>query len=357
MEVLREYRVLLPVSLLSVIFLSAVAFYYGASFAEILTLAIAIIKMTGMLLFAFLGLAVLLFLVMSFFRGWRDGKSVAENMAAFNTAVDHFFTPSRIMPGLVGVGIYVLIAIMIGLGKSLIPYVHGYDFDPMFSEMDKVIHGGVYPDRLLVPLVQRFQLYGFFNFIYLFWFHVMFGATACALFYDADSKRRMRFLWSSLVLWLAAGILGAMIFSSVGPIYYSEFYPQLENPYAELLHILKEINVSTELNVMKVSDLLLGFSRNDSVVDLNGISAMPSMHVGIVTLITCYAFSRSKWWGWICAFYTLLITMGSVILGWHYAIDGYAAIIAAIIVWACVGRILEHPATIHLHDRNFFSSH
>lgn len=345
MKALREYSVLFPVSLVALLALVAVSFCYGARPAEFWVIIIGGLSMTGALLFAFMGLVVLWFLISAFCKGWRYGYSRAQSMALFNHSVDQFFTWDRIWPGLIGAAVYYAIGIMIAVGKSLIPYVSEYHLDPALAELDRAIHGNVYPDRILVPLVLRFDLYDFFNFTYLLWFHVKFGAIACALFCDGDVSRRMRFLWASLILWLGAGILGAMALSSVGPIYYGIFYPELENPYAGLLQTLRDVHSTTELNVMKVAGILLEFARNDQVVDLNGISAMPSMHVAIVSLITCYAFSWSRRAGILCALYTLLIMLGSVILGWHYAVDGYVAVILAVAVWFVTGLFVKPKAS------------
>jgi hypothetical protein len=36
-----------------------------------------------------------------------------------------------------------------------------------------------------------------------------------------------------------------------------------------------------------------------------------------------------------------VILVGSVHLGWHYALDGYASIVAVIVLWHAVGRGLR----------------
>jgi hypothetical protein len=43
-----------------------------------------------------------------------------------------------------------------------------------------------------------------------------------------------------------------------------------------------------------------------------------------------------------------MILVGSVHLGWHYAIDGYAAIIGTWAIWWIVGRLLERPSVSRL---------
>jgi hypothetical protein len=48
--------------------------------------------------------------------------------------------------------------------------------------------------------------------------------------------------------------------------------------------------------------------------------------------------------GWIFGAFLLVILIGSVHLGWHYAIDGYVGIIGTLILWWACGRLLRWPS-------------
>ena len=39
--------------------------------------------------------------------------------------------------------------------------------------------------------------------------------------------------------------------------------------------------------------------------------------------------------------YTVIMMIGSVHLGWHYALDGYVAIVGVWVIWWSVGRVLR----------------
>jgi membrane-associated phospholipid phosphatase len=72
-----------------------------------------------------------------------------------------------------------------------------------------------------------------------------------------------------------------------------------------------------------------------------GISAMPSMHVAIalwVALTLRAYFKRLQWlgWAWFAA-----ILIGSIHLGWHYALDGIAASLIAAIAWRVAKQIVS----------------
>lgn len=57
-----------------------------------------------------------------------------------------------------------------------------------------------------------------------------------------------------------------------------------------------------------------------------GIAAMPSLHVAVCSLYFFFFKGRYKLLGWVTGIYLCLILFGSVALGWHYLVDGYAGI-------------------------------
>lgn len=72
----------------------------------------------------------------------------------------------------------------------------------------------------------------------------------------------------------------------------------------------------------------------------SGISAMPSMHVSMATLMALATYSLKKWVGLIFWLYMVVIMVGSVHLGWHYALDGYVGALMTIAIWIMVNKLL-----------------
>ena len=68
-----------------------------------------------------------------------------------------------------------------------------------------------------------------------------------------------------------------------------------------------------------------------------GISAMPSMHVSFASLFAIVGWKTDRRLGMMLGAYAAVILLGSVHLGWHYAIDGYFAIAATGLIWWGVG--------------------
>jgi hypothetical protein len=54
--------------------------------------------------------------------------------------------------------------------------------------------------------------------------------------------------------------------------------------------------------------------------------------VALPTLLTLFAVSESRRLGTLLALYTLTILLSSAYLGWHYLIDGYAAIAIVFVI-------------------------
>jgi membrane-associated phospholipid phosphatase len=72
-----------------------------------------------------------------------------------------------------------------------------------------------------------------------------------------------------------------------------------------------------------------------------GISAMPSVHNALAILFAFAAWRVNKPLGSIFAAYAVLIWVGSIHLGWHYAIDGLAAAGLTLGIWLAVGRVTK----------------
>ena len=83
-----------------------------------------------------------------------------------------------------------------------------------------------------------------------------------------------------------------------------------------------------------VSDYLWTFYQERSVGVGSGISAFPSLHVAIAMLNALFVHELFGRLGRFLAWSYLAFTMfGSVYLGWHYAVDGYASIVLVIIIY------------------------
>ena len=152
----------------------------------------------------------------------------------------------------------------------------------------------------------------------------------------------MRFMWTYMILWLVLGSICAVLFSSVGPVFFHDFYPQQPDIYKPLTEHLSTIFAGRfDSGYLQELKILLNWVRNSFVLDLNSISAMPSMHVAVAWLLFLYWSSVHRWMGVLAGLFFLVIALGSVYFGFHYAIDGYFAIVIVSLIWWGVGKLVR----------------
>lgn len=234
--------------------------------------------------------------------------------------------------------------------KSMISRVNPYSLDPYFAEADRLLHGGFYPHRLLIPLVDKLRLGYALDILYSHWLPVMSLFLIYVFFLDARLHRRMRFIFTYFLSWFFLGSGGALLCASVGPLFFGDFYPQLVNPYADLLahhqgmaEGARYIPYITE----EIRQLLLAWAQNDDRIGANDLSAMPSMHVGITWLMVLYSRHLSRFLFIAMSVYFAAILAGSVYLGFHYAIDGYVSLAFVSLIWWLVGKRVKKRYPAH----------
>lgn len=223
--------------------------------------------------------------------------------------------------------------------KSAIPLIQPYVWDATLNEWDRLIHGGTQPWELLHPLLGYPLITGAINVLYNLWYFVMYAILVLQAFAMKDRCLRMQFLLSFVVTWILLGTGGAIWLSSMGPCYFPSF-SQESGPYAPLMAYLREVNEQIPVWALDVQKLLWDNYQANSAGVGSGISAMPSMHVATAVLLALFGWRHSRAAGVALTGYALLILIGSVHLGWHYALDGYVGGVGAVAVWWLVGRFL-----------------
>lgn len=224
--------------------------------------------------------------------------------------------------------------------KTLIPQLHPFSWDATFSRWDLWLHGGAQPWQLLHPLLGHPVVTAGINVVYNLWFYVVFVVIAWQAGSVANPRLRLQFLMSFVLAWALLGSLAATFLSSAGPAYYGRV-TGLADVYAPLMAYLHAANESYPVWALAVQDNLWRHYQNLTAGAGSGISAMPSMHVATSTLFTLLGWRTHRVLGLAFTLFTGVILVGSVHLGWHYAIDGYAAIVGTCFVWWATGRALN----------------
>jgi hypothetical protein len=289
-----------------------------------------------LLILAVLGLGGLLLEVV---RLARSGYQGSVTLALGRKIRDDYLAPMRVSNALHS--FLFMTSYMVGYTfiKRAIPSAHPFSWDPDLAALDKAVHFGHQPYELLaflnVPLIT-FLL----NMNYNIWFFVMFTLWFWQGFSAQDSRLRLHFLLGFTLTWFLGTCLLGTLFSSVGPCFYARLMPGAD-PYAPALQWLSTANARYPIFSLSVMDeLWKNYQTGTGLV--NGISAMPSMHVGTSVLFARLGFASGKrWLGWLLTAFATGIFLGSIHLAWHYAIDGYVGAAVALFGWWLAGKLID----------------
>ena len=223
--------------------------------------------------------------------------------------------------------------------KTLIDTINPYSWDVRFMELDRMLHFGQDPWRLLLPLFGSPEATLALNFTYNIWFVIMYSFWVTAGWTRVDHGWERPFLLSFILVWLIGGTILATYWSSMGPVFYDLIDPVSNEFQAQLDH-LKKMNESYEIWALTTHETLRDAYLDPDPAKLAGISAMPSMHNATSTLFVFAGFRIWKPLGWAMLAFLICIMIGSVHLAWHYAVDAYAGVIIAIIIWFVSCRLI-----------------
>ncbi len=231
--------------------------------------------------------------------------------------------------------------------KVMIPIVNPFAWDPSLASWDAALHGGRHPWEWLQPLLGHPHVSFVVNLNYNIWFLVLYGVIFWQTFSVARPRLRMQYLLTLTLVWILLGEVLAAVLSSVGPVYYGRI-TGLPDPFAPLMAYLRAANDVVPLWAVTTQDYVWDIYANGKFEPGAGISAMPSIHLATSFSFVLLGFATSRWLGILFGIFAAMILIGSVHLGWHYAIDGYGAIAATWAIWRSVGWLLGRPAVIRL---------
>jgi hypothetical protein len=232
------------------------------------------------------------------------------------------------------------LAVCLGLAafttfKLAIPKLVPFYADPLFADLDAALFFGSNPGEVAHALIPSWLQYPIGLLYGPIWFLHWFGFIAfVAALRDAELRRR--YFWTMAIAVCGLGVIAATAFSSVGPILYEQIYGV--DRFPELMATLRSSAVGEYMQI--ASGYLYDAYLHGNAPAGSGISAMPSMHLAIATLNAWMLTRLHPVAGAVGWTYTAIILVGSVFMGWHYLIDGYASILAVSLVWWLLGRPL-----------------
>lgn len=258
-------------------------------------------------------------------------------VAAFRSS--NFFTVQRSAHIAIPLILLPLFSSAFSSYKSAITAIEPFWLDVSLWQLDRWLHFGTDPWRLLQPILGTPAVTSAISYLYNLWFPLLYVFMYVMIFKAGDLQLRMRYLLTFASLWIVVGSLMATGLSSAGPCYFDLVTGQ-PSPYAPLMAYLREANESFRVWALDGQAYLWDAYSSAELATGGGISAMPSMHVAIAVLQGLAGWQLDKRLGAILGAYALVIMAGSVHLGWHYAVDGYVSAVCALLLWLAAGRFV-----------------
>lgn len=211
--------------------------------------------------------------------------------------------------------------------KVMLPIAVGFWADPLLADTERMLLG---QDAWIITHALFDGANSWIDRLYVTWMPVKLIALIIVILAPLSATRARALL--SYFLVMATGSLSQYLLPSGGPIFY------------------ERLGLGTQFDELPIAPwvatardyLWADYLQPHSAIGA-GISAMPSMHVAIalwVALVLRSYSRRLQWlgWAWFAA-----IFVGSIHLGWHYALDSIAASAIAVISFLLAGKLINRP--------------
>jgi hypothetical protein len=231
--------------------------------------------------------------------------------------------------------------------KVLIGHLRGFTWDVTLADADRTLFLGVDPWTLTHWLFGSVPATFALHMVYNLWFVLMCASIIYCVMRPENVVVRARYLIGFLLCWMIVGSTFAYIFASAGPCYYDRLFGG--DRFAELTLRLQVIDAELKafapglgVHSLRLQERLwTNFTANGAMFG-GGISAAPSMHVSLAVLMACAGWQLSRQAGWLLSGFAVLISIGSIHLGWHYAIDGLLSLPLTLVIWKLSGFLVDH---------------
>lgn len=218
--------------------------------------------------------------------------------------------------------------------KSSIPELTGYSWDPALIAADRAILG-TDAWRVLQPALGHPQVSAALSYLYHLWVLLIYLGGVYVCFFVKDRTLRAQYFIARFAIWIVMGLGIAMTFASVGPCFVGPLFGN--HTFDAQMAYLRHANAQHRILVLPVQAELLAHFRAHSATLGAGISAMPSLHVAMAMLSALAARRLSRVAGGLLFGFTFLIFLGSIHLGYHYAVDGLVGASMTAALWLAAG--------------------
>jgi hypothetical protein len=227
--------------------------------------------------------------------------------------------------------------------KNVLPLIHGgFPQDGIQADIDRWLHFGADPWRWLYAVAATDIVRAAVEWNYnAAWFVLVYSALFFVATSPAAKAIRMRYIAMFMLVWVVCGNLLAGLFLSAGPAFHGLVTGD-EARFAEQLAFLAR-SAGQEHSAAAYQDYLWSLYAGGLSGFGSGISAFPSVHVGLAAMNAFFVAERWPRFAWAAWVYVGLIVASSVYLAWHYAIDGYASIAVVGLMHVTLRRLFARP--------------
>ena len=234
--------------------------------------------------------------------------------------------------------------------KELVLPTRGFLWDSSFAHVGRLLFGSS-------PWLVAHHAFGsvagarVLDLAYRFWLPFMFGLPLVSAVFLNDDRLRLRIIATWTVSWIVIGTIGGWYFASAGPCFFNTFITH-DADYASLLHRLADLQQQASRQGHSIESLqyqsrLLETYRAHDYAPGGGISAMPSMHVAMASLVAMVAFRIDWRLGIPFAGGAVTVWLSTVFFGWHYFVDGPVGALMMLGIWIVAKPLAArvYPAT------------
>jgi hypothetical protein len=259
-------------------------------------------------------------LVAAFARRWKD---------------DRLF--SLVWP----VALFLLLLPTFNAFKQRILPTAGFHYDRQLAELDRLLFG-TDPGLWLHQAIGSPTTTRLFDAVYHSWF-VPTTLGLCLVGLCATARTRCQYITAYVAVWIVLGGILAYLFPAGGPAFYSDLAgTDGAEPFVAVHQQLVSAGSGGGfLTSVHNQAYLLANLDNPALVVGGGISAIPSVHNAMAVLFALVSFRMNRALGLAMSAFAAFIWVASVYLNWHYAVDGLAGGIGAIVLWKLSGALVE----------------